>query len=119
MKYSVRDKRIRRHARVRALIEGTAIRPRLSVFRSNTHLMVQLIDDAAHHTIAQASDIAGKSAKGKKESRTTRAGKVGEKIAELAHAKGIQTAVFDRGGYRYHGLVKMLCEGARKGGLTI
>lgn len=104
---------------MRALIEGTATRPRLSVFRSNTHVMAQLIDDAAHRTIMQASDRAGKSAKGKKESRSARAGKVGEKIAELAREKGIQTAVFDRGGYRYHGLVKMVCEGARKGGLTI
>ncbi len=95
------------------------MRPRLSVFRSNMHLYVQLIDDAKRRTIVQANDMTEKSAKGKKESRHIRAEKVGEKIAKLAHAKGIKTAVFDRGGYRYHGLVQLLCEGARKGGLSI
>ena len=103
--------RIRR--RIRAKVSGTAERPRLAVFRSNKYIYAQLIDDAAGHTLAAASS---------RESDVTvtgvEAGKaVGQKLAERAKEAGVETVVFDRGGYRYHGRVQALAEGAREGGL--
>jgi large subunit ribosomal protein L18 len=106
--------RLRRRRRVRAKIRGDADRPRLSVFRSNRGLSVQLIDDVAGRTLAAVnwteSDV--KSLKPMEQAK-----RVGELIAERAKAAGVEAAVFDRGGYRYHGRVKALAEGAREGGL--
>jgi len=103
--------RIRR--RIRAKISGTATRPRLSVFRSNKHLYAQLVDDAAGHTLAAASTRdAGAAGTGVDASKA-----VGQRLAERATAAGVSSVVFDRGGYRFHGNVKALAEGAREGGL--
>ena len=97
--------RIRRATRVRARIEGTAEKPRLSVFRSNTHITVQAIDDTTGITLCSAHDMAAK--KGTKSERATA---VGTSIAEAMITQGIKTCVFDRGGYLYHGRVKALAE---------
>lgn len=106
--------RVRRHARVRAKISGTAARPRLSVFRSAKHISAQLIDDNAGKTVAAATDLdLKKQSKGKIDP----AAEVGKLIAERALAKKIKSVVFDRGGYAYHGRVKALADGARAGGL--
>lgn len=113
--------RIRRHARVRAKIKGTAERPRLSVFRSNRFIWAQLVDDVAGKTLAHVTDWE-KPAKGKKaskEARVMRAAKVGEKIGKMAMEQKISAVVFDRGGYRYHGRVKAIAEGARKAGVQL
>ncbi len=109
-------RRIRRHRRVRARIIGVAERPRMTVFRSNKHLWIQLIDDKAGHTIAAVSDreLSSKDAKG----RVSAAMLLGGMIAKKAQEKKITSAVFDRGSYRYHGIVRAVAEGARKGGLT-
>lgn len=104
------DLRQKRKARIRAKITGTAARPRLSVFRSNTAVLVQIIDDTKGITLV-AKRVSGKT-------RTT--GKtLGLEIAKLALAKGIKTVVFDRSGYRFHGTVKEVADGAREGGLQI
>lgn len=103
--------RIRRKARVRAKIHGTAERPRLVVFRSLNNIYAQVIDDEAGKTLVSASDIKNK---GKK---TDNAKSIGEEIAKQAKAKKIETVVFDRNGYKYHGRVKALAEAAREGGL--
>ena len=106
--------RLRRRRRVRAKVRGTAECPRLSVFRSNRGMGAQLIDDVAGHTLAAVtwteSDIKGLQ-------RMDQAKRVGTLIAERAKSAGIETVVFDRGGYRYHGRVRALAEGAREGGL--
>lgn len=106
-------KRTLRHNRVRSVVSGTADRPRLSVFRSASHIYAQLIDDATGKTLAAASskDLKDKAAK------TDLSIKVGTTIADLAKAKSITKVVFDRGGYRYHGRVKALAEAARAAGL--
>ena len=107
--------RIKRHKRVRGKISGTAERPRLNVFRSNTNIYAQLIDDVKGVTLAAASsldkEISGNG--GNKEA----AKEVGKLLAKKATDKGIAEVVFDRGGYVYHGRVKELAEGAREGGL--
>ena len=103
---------LRRKVRIRAKISGTSDRPRLSVFRSNKHIYAQLTDDQKSCTLCSASDI--KINKGKK---TEKAAQVGEQIAELALKKKLNSCVFDRAGYAYHGRVKSLAEGARKKGL--
>lgn len=106
-----------RHKRVRAKIRGTGERPRLSVFRSSKHIWAQLIDDTAGRTLVAAGD---KDIKGKKktEEKLIAAGeKVGEFVAKKALEKKITKAVFDRAGYKFHGVVKAVAEGARKGGL--
>lgn len=105
--------RQRRKARIRAKVKGTAERPRLVVFRSLMHVYAQLIDDESGKTLLSTSDLKGKS-KGKK---TDSAKNAGMKIAELAKEKKISSVVFDRNGYKYHGRVKALAEGAREGGL--
>ncbi len=108
--------RLRRRRRVRAKVQGTAQRPRMSVFRSNRGISAQLIDDDSGHTLAAVnwteSDL--RSLKPAEQAHRS-----GELLAERATAAGIDTAVFDRGGYRYHGAVKALAEGAREGGLTL
>jgi len=108
-------KRQRRHKRVRGKISGTPERPRLNVFRSNSHIYAQLIDDVNGVTLCSASSVE----KGFEGSGGNKEGarKVGLMIAERAKAKGIEKVVFDRGGYIYHGRVKELAEGAREGGL--
>ena len=109
-------KRLRRHNRVRARITGTAERPRLCVFRSNTRTYAQLIDDATGRTLCASCDMVAANKK-KKATKTERATIVGQDIATQAIALGIKTCVFDRGGYLYHGRVKAIAEGAREAGL--
>ena len=112
---TVRDARIRRHRRVRAKVHGTAERPRLVVFRSNRGIEAQLVNDDAGKTLASASHLAlAKSFKGDK---TKQAEEVGKALAAAAKTAGVDTCVFDRGGYLYHGRVKALADGAREGGL--
>jgi large subunit ribosomal protein L18 len=108
--------RLRRRRRVRAKVTGTADRPRISVFRSNRGIAAQLIDDVSGHTLAAVSwteqslrDLQS----------MEQAQKSGALLAERATALGVETAVFDRGGYRYHGRVKAFAEGVREGGLTV
>jgi large subunit ribosomal protein L18 len=110
--------RERRHRRVRRKIRGTAARPRLCVFRSLSHIYVQVIDDDAGRTLTAASDkendLASQS-NGK--TKTAVAGLVGQLIGQRARQKGIEQVVFDRGGYRFHGRVKALADAAREAGL--
>jgi large subunit ribosomal protein L18 len=108
------QQRLRRRRRVRSKITGTAERPRLSVFRSNRGVFAQLIDDREAKTLAAVSWIEPEL---RKLGPMEQAKRVGELIAERAKAAGIETCVFDRGGYRYHGRVKALAESAREGGL--
>ena len=108
-------RRLKRRRRVRAKVQGTAERPRISVFRSNRGISAQLIDDDSGRTIA-AVNWTEESLRGLKP--TEQATRVGALIAERAKAAGIETAVFDRGGYQYHGRVKALADGAREGGLA-
>jgi len=110
------QKRLRRHRRVRAKVIGTAARPRLSVRRSNRGLFAQLVDDESGRTLAAAQWTESDVRSLKPMEQATR---VGALLAERAKAAGIERAVFDRGGYRYHGRVKALAEGAREGGLAI
>ena len=105
--------RVKRHMRVRAKVSGTESRPRLVVFKSLLHTYAQLIDDKKHVVLASASDMKTK-AKAKK---SDRAKEVGMEIAKKAGEKNITEVVFDRNGYKYHGRVKSLAEGAREGGL--
>lgn len=113
-----RAARIRRHARVRKRVKGTAEKPRLAVFRSLSHIYAQVIDDVAKMTIVAASDVEAtlrdKAAKQKKSDVATAVGKL---IAERAKSKGVTTVVFDRGGYPFHGRIKALAEAARSEGL--
>ncbi len=112
-------RRVMRHIRVRRKISGTAERPRLSVYRSLNHMYAQLIDDTQGVTLASASSVesAIKTQKDGK-SKTAVAEIVGGLVSERAKEKGISQAVFDRGGYKYHGRVKALADAARKGGLV-
>ena len=108
--------RARRHRRVRGKLFGTAERPRLVVFRSNRGIEAQLVDDLEGKTLAAASWLhLKKSFKGNK---TAQAAEVGKLLAQNAKKANVETVVFDRGGYLYHGRVKALAEGAREGGLT-
>jgi large subunit ribosomal protein L18 len=112
---SPREARLRRHRRVRKHISGTAERPRLAVYRSNTGISAQLIDDQEAKTLAAASWTGLK--KSFKGTKTEQAAEVGKLLAENARKAGIEAVVFDRGGYLYHGRVKALAEAAREGGL--
>jgi large subunit ribosomal protein L18 len=109
-------RRLKRRRRVRAKVHGTAERPRISVFRSNRGIFAQLVDDEAGRTLASVSwtesDLRGLKP-------MEQAGRAGRLLAERAKAAGVDRAVFDRGGYQYHGRVKALAEGAREGGLTV
>ncbi len=102
-----------RHRRVRAKISGTALKPRLVVFRSLDNHYAQLVDDEKHITLVSASDLKAKS----KENKTARAKKVGSEIGKKALEMKITACVFDRNGYKYHGRIKSLAEGAREAGL--
>jgi large subunit ribosomal protein L18 len=110
------QRRLRRRRRVRAKVTGSAGRPRISVFRSNRGIFAQLIDDDTGRTLASVnwteSDLRGLKP-------MEQANKAGQLLAERAQAAGVERAVFDRGGYQYHGRVKALAEGARDGGLTV
>ena len=110
-----RSQRIKRHKRVRAKIAGTPERPRLNVFRSAANIYAQIIDDVNGVTLVSASSLEKDFAC--EGTKTDAAKQVGLMVAERAKAKGIDTVVFDRGGYVYHGRVKALAEGAREGGL--
>ena len=109
-------KRLKRRRRVRAKVSGTAERPRISVFRSNRGIAAQLVDDVAGHTLAAVSWT---EAELRDKRPMEQAGEAGKLLAERAKAKGIDSAVFDRGGYQYHGRVKAFAEGVREGGLTV
>jgi large subunit ribosomal protein L18 len=111
---SVREARLRRHRRVRGKISGTASRPRLSVFRSNRGIFAQLVDDSSGRTLAASSWTTLKGSSGDK---SAQAREVGKTLAAAAKSAGIESVVFDRGGYLYHGRVRALAEGAREGGL--
>jgi large subunit ribosomal protein L18 len=119
-KFDRRAARDRRHRRVRKTVHGASARPRLAVFRSLNHISVQLIDDAAGHTLAAASthdaDIR-KELGGRGNASVAGATVVGRVIAERARDKGVSSVVFDRGGYLYHGRVKALADAARQAGL--
>ncbi len=106
--------RLKRHKRIRKKIFGSQNRPRLCVFRSNRHIYAQIIDDSRGIVLCGVSSE-GEEFKGKK--KTEIALEVGKKIAEIAKSKGIESVCFDRGGYKYHGRVKALAEGARQAGL--
>jgi large subunit ribosomal protein L18 len=125
---SRRRARVRRHARVRAKIAGTAERPRLAVYRSNRHIYAQLVDDDVARTLVSASDREVKASgdgrskgqgKGQGKGKTAPAKAVGELLAERAKSAGIERVVFDRGGRLFHGRVAALAEGAREKGLQI
>ena len=110
------ERRLRRRRRVRAKVRGTAARPRISVFRSNRGMFLQLIDDDAGRTVAA---VTWTEPELKSLPRMEQASRAGALLAERAQAAGVQRAVFDRGGYRYHGRVKAVAEGAREAGLAI
>jgi large subunit ribosomal protein L18 len=111
-----RRSRTRRHARLRKKVSGTPARPRLVVNRSSRHIVVQLIDDVAGHTLAAASSLEAdvRELSGDKKAKATR---VGELIATRAREAGVTAVVFDRGGFVYHGRIAALADAARKGGL--
>jgi large subunit ribosomal protein L18 len=109
-----RQQRLRRRRRVRARIVGSVERPRLSVYRSNRGVFAQLIDDAAGRTLAAVNWTEPEL---RKLTASEQAKRAGELLAERAKAAGVETCVFDRGGYKFHGRVKALAEGAREGGL--
>ena len=106
------ERRFKRHLRVRNKISGTAERPRLVVFRSLKHIYAQLVDDTTQRTLATVSDLGIEQGK-----KGERASEVGKLIAERAKSAGITRVVFDRAGYRYHGRIKAVADGAREGGL--
>ena len=106
--------RARRHERVREKVRGSAARPRLAVYRSLTHIYAQLIDDDAGKTLASASSLDKKDGK-----KSERAAAVGQTLGERAKQAGIDEAVFDRGGYKYHGRVKALADAVRKTGVKV
>jgi large subunit ribosomal protein L18 len=105
------EKRRRRHVRVRNRLSGTSERPRLVVFRSLKHITAQLVDDVVQRTLMTVTD------QGITGTKTQRAAEVGKKVAARARETGVSKIVFDRAGYRYHGRVKALADGAREGGL--
>jgi large subunit ribosomal protein L18 len=109
------ERRQRIHASIRESMMGTPSRPRLSVYRSNKHIYAQLIDDFEGHTLASASSLEDSV---EAESPTDESHAVGELVAERAQNQGVEAVVFDRSGYKYHGRVEALAEGAREGGLS-
>ncbi len=113
-----RELRLRRHARVRKKVSGNAERPRLVVFRSNRHISAQVVDDKAGQTIAAASTQEAALRSGATGNREA-AQAVGKLIAERAREAGVSKVVFDRGGFRYHGRVAAVADGAREGGLEL
>lgn len=116
MSVKTNDGRKRRHLRVRKKVRGTAARPRLAVFRSNKHIYAQVIDDVAGLTVASASTMET-SVRGGATGTVDAAKSVGERVAERAKQAGVATVVFDRGGFKYHGRVAAVADGARGAGL--
>ena len=112
------EHRLRRHRRVRKKVLGTAERPRLAVFRSNKHIYAQAIDDLAGRTIASASTLEAER-RGGATATVDAAKQVGEALAERVKATGVTSVVFDRGGFKYHGRVAAVADGARAGGLEL
>lgn len=112
-----REYRIKRHRRIRAKISGTAKRPRIAVFKSNRHIFAQAIDDGARKTLAGAGDF--KMKKSAKERKEKHAQAVGELLGQALKKAGVSEAVFDTGGFKYHGRVKALAEGLRSAGIKI
>lgn len=112
-----RQHRVRRHGRVRARVKGTADRPRVSVFKSNQNIFVQFIDDDAGKTVLSNKIVEMKKVKSKN-NKIQAAEIVGENLAKVAKEAGINKIVFDRGGFKYHGRVKAVAEGLRKGGIN-
>ena len=112
------EHRVRRHRRVRKKITGTAARPRLAVFRSNKHIYVQAIDDLAGRTVVSASTMEA-DLRGGSTGTVESAKQVGKLIGERAKSAGINAVVFDRGGFKYHGRVAAVAEGAREAGLEL
>ena len=110
------QRRLRRRRRVRAKVHGTAERPRISIFRSNRGIAAQLVDDVAGKTLAAVQWTEAELRDLKKTEQSTKAG---ELLAQRAKAAGIETAVFDRGGYQYHGRVKAFADGVRDGGIAV
>ena len=108
--------RRKRHDRIRLRLEGTESRPRLAVFRSNTHIYAQIIDDASGRTLAAASTLE-KELRGSSSTKTEEAAVVGRLVAERAKTAGVERVVFDRAGFRYHGRIKSLADAAREAGL--
>jgi large subunit ribosomal protein L18 len=106
------QRRHKRHLRIRNKITGTAERPRLVVFRSLKHIYAQIVDDTKNRTLLTVSDLSVEQGK-----KSERAAEVGRQLAERAKTAGISRVVFDRAGYRYHGRIKAVADGARKGGL--
>ncbi|MCP3930185.1 MAG: 50S ribosomal protein L18 [Bacteroidetes bacterium] len=117
MGFSKEKRRKRIHFRIRKKIGGTPERPRLSIFRSNRSIYCQVIDDVSGHTLLSTSS--GEAKVSKDVSRSEQAKQVGKRLAEKALAKNIDTLVFDRSGYLYHGRVKALAEGVREGGVKL
>ena len=116
MRVKTNDSRRRRHLRVRKKVRGTAARPRLAVFRSNKHIYAQVIDDVTGHTVASASTMEA-SVRGGGTGTVGAARAVGERLADRAKTAGVNTVVFDRGGFKYHGRVAAVADGARSAGL--
>ena len=108
--------RRKRHERIRLLLAGTDVRPRLAVFRSLNHIYAQIIDDASGRTLAAASTV-DKELKGSTSTKSEEAAVVGRLVAERAKAAGVERVVFDRAGFRYHGRIKSLADAAREAGL--
>lgn len=113
------NKKLRRKRRVSLKIKGTAQRPRISVFRSNKYIYAQAIDDEKRETVASFSSFVLRKKTGKKLKKSEEAKLVGLELAKILKEKKINQAVFDRGGYQYHGRVAALCEGLRQGGIKI
>ena len=114
-----RAARLRRHHRVRKSVTGTPERPRLAVFRSNRHVVAQVIDDRSGRTLAAASSLEGEVRGAGSTGNVTAATAVGRLVAERAKAAGVRAVVFDRGGFRYHGRVAAVAEAARAAGLEV
>ena len=108
--------RRKRHDRIRLRVEGSGARPRLAVFRSNTHIYAQVIDDGSGKTLAAASTVE-KELRGSKQTKSEEAAVVGKLVAQRAKAAGVERVVFDRAGFRYHGRIKSLADAAREAGL--
>ena len=113
-----KSQRILKHKRVRKKIMGSAKIPRLAVFRSNKYIYAQLVDDVSKVTVVASSDMDLPADASKKASKLNKAFEVGANLAKEATKKNIKKVIFDRGGFKYHGRVKSLAEGARKGGLN-
>jgi large subunit ribosomal protein L18 len=112
-----RSRRLQRHRRIRAKVGGSARRPRLAVFRSSVHIYAQVIDDEAGGTLAAASTLEPALRSQREGTKTDQAKLVGRTLAERARAKGIESVVFDRGGFLYHGRIAALADAAREAGL--